>query len=258
MIEVRDQEVGEKTWKGLSWGKFPYLREFCLSYLKGIKIKNEVWLPSGATPHPRLRTFWFAHLEFTDLNYGPHSMNHPVCFYREYQFVFRTVQQSKPPSCRSRNKWGREHLVGRVSLWYGHSLTYDHPWEPWLSYWLLLIRGYSSAIASPWTSHLPPGNLSHFISDETQRVRIHHPARAGSYVAGELLQCPFPPSCCIRLLPYLFTGMETIASVTPHLPGILIVLKPQRLWNKARKSCLQEVHQGNCWTSQAPGLQSSA
>lgn len=188
----RSRDRGEKTWKGLSWGKFPYLREFCLSCLKGIQIKNEVWLPSGATPHPRLRTFWFAHFEFTDLNYGPQSMNHPVYFCREYQFVFWTGRQSKPPFCCSRTKWGRKPLMGRVSLRLRHSLTHDHHLGPLLSDWVLLIRGNGSAIVSPWTCHLPPRNLSHLILDKVQRVRIHRPARTGSHMAGGLSRCPFP------------------------------------------------------------------
>jgi hypothetical protein len=55
------------------------------SYLKEIKIKTKVWLPSGATPLPIFLTSWIAHFEFTDPNYVPHSMNHPVYSYREYQ-----------------------------------------------------------------------------------------------------------------------------------------------------------------------------
>ena len=66
---------------------------------------------------PRLLTSWLAHFEFTDLNYVAHSMNHPVCSYREYQFVLQTVQQS-----HHRKTWGRKfhrpspaHQAGSVS-----------------------------------------------------------------------------------------------------------------------------------------------
>lgn len=103
----------DKSLKATSFpGTSPYLREVWLSYPKGIEIENEVWPPSWATPLPGSPTSWFARLQVPDLNYVLHSVNHPACSYREYHFVFQTMQQSQPSFSRYRN--GQEGKHSRV------------------------------------------------------------------------------------------------------------------------------------------------
>lgn len=105
------------------------------------------------------------------------------------------------------------------------SLTHDPRSEGRRCYGILSIRDNGLVVVSPL------GSLHYLILDK----------RENSPSSQDRRRCSsFLSFYCTGLLPYLSIDVETNGNTSSTWN--LIVLKPQRLWDKARKSCCQKVN----------------